>query len=62
MTAQVRLEVKPDTPFFYVNYIAVSHSQVDFVLSGARVPLPLLPEQIEFAKKSKQTSKLSLHL
>jgi hypothetical protein len=54
LTVQVRLDVKPDTPSYYVNYIAVSHSAYDFTLSAAKMPSPLTQEQVELAKSGKQ--------
>jgi hypothetical protein len=53
MTAQVRLVSKPDTPSYYVNYVAVSHTPYDFTLSVTKVPSPLMDEQIEFVKSGK---------
>src|SRR6266478_5261860 len=51
--APIQLEVKPDTPAYYVNYIGVSHTPYDFSLSVARIPSPPTPEQIELAKNGK---------
>jgi hypothetical protein len=53
MTAQVRLVTKPDTPSYYVNYAAVSHTPYDFTLSVTKVPSPLMDEQVEFVKNGK---------
>jgi hypothetical protein len=47
----IKLEAKPDTPFYYVNAISVAHSAFDFTIGAARVPLPLSSEQTESAKK-----------
>jgi hypothetical protein len=49
-TAQIRLDVKPDTPSYYVNYIGVSHTPYDFTLSVTKIPSPPTPEQINIAK------------
>ena len=48
---KIHADVKPDTPFYYVNYISVSHSPYDFSLSVLRLPSPLTPEQLAFARK-----------
>ena len=49
-TAQVRLEIKSDTPSYYVNYIGVSHTGYDFTLSAVKIPSPFTQEQLEFVK------------
>lgn len=49
--AQVRLDVRADTPFYYVNYIGVSHTPYDFTLTVTRIPSPPTQEQIECAKR-----------
>ena len=54
LTAQVRIDVKSDTPSYYVNFISVSHTSYDFTLSAAKVPSPLTQEQQEFAKSGEQ--------
>jgi hypothetical protein len=54
LTAHVRLDVKPDTPSYYVNYMGVSHTAYDFTLSATKIPSPLTPEQTELAKSGKQ--------
>lgn len=48
---KIHADVKPDTPFYYVNYISVSHSPYDFSLSVLRLPSPLTQEQLAFAQK-----------
>ncbi len=48
---QVEAEAKPDTPFYYVNFASVGHSQYEFVISVLRLPTSLTPEQIASAKK-----------
>jgi hypothetical protein len=53
ITAQVRLEVKPDTPSYYVNYIGVSHTPYDFTLSVTKMPSPPTEEQMQFVKSGK---------
>jgi hypothetical protein len=47
----IKLEAKPDTPFYYANCISVAHSAFDFIIGAARIPVPLSPEQMEGAKK-----------
>jgi hypothetical protein len=54
LTAQLRLDIKPDTLSYYVNYIAVSHTAYDFTLSAAKMPSPLSQEQLELAKSGQQ--------
>jgi hypothetical protein len=54
MTAQVRLDVRPDTPSYYVNFVAVSHTAYDFTLSAVKIPSPLTQEQAESAKSGNQ--------
>jgi hypothetical protein len=54
MAAQIRLEVRSDTPSYYVNFIAVSHTAYDFTLSALKVPSPLTQEQAEFVKRGEQ--------
>jgi hypothetical protein len=49
-SAQIRIEVRPDTPSYYVNFIGVSHSAYDFTLSAIKIPSPLTPGQAEAAK------------
>lgn len=47
----IRLEPKPDTPFYYVNYMSVSHSAYEFSIGVTRVPLPLTPDQMQYVEK-----------
>jgi hypothetical protein len=54
LTAQVRIDVKSDTPSYYVNYIGVSHTAYDFTLSAAKMQSPPTQEQIELAKSGAQ--------
>jgi len=54
LNAQVRLDVKPDTPSYYVNYIGVSHTAYDITLSAMKVPSPFTQEQIELAQSGQQ--------
>jgi hypothetical protein len=54
LSAQIRLEVKSDTPSYYVNFIAVSHTPYDFTLSAVKMPSPLAQEQIELAQSGSQ--------
>ena len=51
VNVNIKLEAKPDTPFYYVNCISVGHSAFDFTLGAARVPIPLSSEQTESAKR-----------
>ncbi len=46
-------DLKPDTPYYYVNYAAVSHSPYDFSMTVLRIPAELSPEQKELAKVGK---------
>lgn len=48
----VQVDAKPDTPFYYVNYLAVNHSPYDFTISALRLPSQLAPEQKLYARKS----------
>jgi hypothetical protein len=52
-TARVRLDVRPDTPTYYVNYVAVSHTPYGFTLTVTKIPSPPTPEQIELVKSGK---------
>ena len=51
MSINIMPDPKPDTPAYYINYAAVSHSQYDFSLSVLRIPAQLTQEQTELAKK-----------
>ena len=51
LTAGIRVDVKPDTAFYYVNYMTVSHTPYDFNINVTRIPSSLTPEQIEVARK-----------
>jgi hypothetical protein len=53
MTAQVRIDVRTDTPSYYANFVLVSHTPYDFTLTVAKIPSPLTPEQAEAAKAEK---------
>ena|SRR5256885_2359433 len=48
--AQVRIDVKPDTPSYYVNYIGISHTPYEFTLSAAKIPSPATQDQLEIIK------------
>ena len=48
------MDVKSDTPSYYVNFIAVTHTAYDFTLSVTKIPSPLTQEQTELAKSSHQ--------
>jgi hypothetical protein len=50
-TTAIKIEVGPDTPAYYVNYMTVSHTPFDLVISVTRLPSPPSDEQIEIAKK-----------
>jgi hypothetical protein len=52
--AQIRLVVRSETPSYYVNYIAVSHTAYDFTLSAVKIPSPLTQEQAETAANGNQ--------
>jgi hypothetical protein len=54
LTAQLRIDVNSDTPSYYVNFMAVSHTAYDFTLTVTKIPSPLTQEQAEFAKSGKQ--------
>jgi hypothetical protein len=51
--AQVQLDVNPDTPSYYVNYVAISHTAYDFTLSAIKIPSPLTQELVEATKSGK---------
>jgi hypothetical protein len=53
MTAHVQLDVKSDTPSYYVNYVAVSHTAYDLTLSVIKIPSPLSQELTEVTKSGK---------
>jgi len=53
ISVNIQPDPKPDTPSYYVNYAAVSHSDYDFIVSVLRVPAPLTPEQTALAKKGR---------
>jgi hypothetical protein len=48
---KIHPDLKPDTPFYYINYASVSHSEYDFSISVLRTPAQLTPEQTELANK-----------
>lgn len=47
----VILEPKPDTPFYYVNYMSCGHAEFDFTLAAIRLPSYFSPEQAASIKK-----------
>lgn len=51
MKVEVRADPKPDTPSYYVNFIAVNHSPYDFCINAVRLPSQLSEEQQQIAKK-----------
>jgi hypothetical protein len=54
LTAQARIDFRSDTPSYYVNFIAVSHTAYDITLTVAKMPSPLTQEQSELATNGKQ--------
>jgi Protein of unknown function (DUF3467) len=48
---KIAIDVKPDTPFYYVNYLAVSHTPYDFSISALKLPSQLTSEQKQYAKR-----------
>jgi hypothetical protein len=51
LTAQIKLDIRQDTPAYYVNYMSVGHTEFDFTISSARVPSTLTSEQEQRVKK-----------
>jgi len=49
----VQLDVKPDVPYYYVNYMAVGQTIYDFSISVAKLPSLLTPEQLSQVQKGK---------
>jgi hypothetical protein len=47
-----KLDTRPDTPSYYVNYMGVSHTPFEFTLSAAKIPAQLSEEQVNTAKKN----------
>jgi hypothetical protein len=47
---QLKLVAKDDTPFYYVNYMSVSHNLSDFTFSVVKLPAEFSPEQLELVK------------
>ena len=56
VSTPILLDVKPDTPSYYVNYVGVSHTAYDFTLSVSRIPSPLPQEQVDLVKSGKPLS------
>jgi len=56
LDAQILLDVKLDTPSYYVNYIGVSHTAYDITLSAVKIPSPLPLDQFELVKSGQQIS------
>jgi hypothetical protein len=48
--AQVKFRPTPETPFYYVNYIPVSHLAYDFIISVVKLPSEITPEQNAIVK------------
>jgi hypothetical protein len=53
-TFQARIDIKSDTPSYYVNFIAVSHSAYEISLTAAKFPAMLTEEQQELVKSGQQ--------
>ena len=53
VTGQIRIDSRQDTPSYYVNYVAVSHTAYDFTLSVTKIPSPLPDELMALAKEGK---------
>jgi len=47
----IKLDVRVDTPSYYVNYMGIAHTVFDFTLSAARIPSQLTEEQVAIVKK-----------
>jgi hypothetical protein len=50
------LDAKPDTHFYYVNYMSVVHGPYDFTISAIRIPTSFTQEQTESVKKGQTVS------
>ena len=50
----VTIDVRLDTPFYYSNYMSVSHTAYEFTITVARVPSPLTPDQMASARKGEK--------
>ena len=57
VTGEVVVEVRPDTPTYYVNHAEVTNSPHDFAITFAQLPIKLTPEAVNIAK---ETHKISL--
>jgi uncharacterized protein DUF3467 len=53
---QPRLDPTPETPFYYSNYMSVTHTEYEFTLNVGRIPANLTTEQIEAVKKGQPVS------
>ena len=53
INAQIQAEVKPDTPFYYINYLSINHSAYDFTMTAVKLPSHFTPDQIESARQGK---------
>lgn len=51
VAARFNLEARSETPYYYVNYMSVSHGAFDFTLSVVRIPALFSQEQVEIARK-----------
>jgi Protein of unknown function (DUF3467) len=49
----IQADVRPDTPFYYVNFFSVTHSPYDFSISVLRAPSQLTEEQKQSARSGK---------
>jgi hypothetical protein len=54
--AAIALDAKPDTPFYYVNYMSVAHGPYDFTINVIRIPTSFTPEQRDSIKKGQPVS------
>lgn len=48
--------VSDATPFFYCNYVSVSHSRYDFVLTPVKIPVLLTDNQRHAVQKDRRLS------
>ena len=53
LRVNIQADVKPDTPFYYVNFVSVTHSPYDFSLSVLRAPSQLTEEQRDDARNGR---------
>ncbi len=53
LPVQVRLVARPDTPFYYVNFMGVNSGLFDFTFGVVRLPAEYTPEQTADIKAGK---------